>query len=129
MFDASTTSEGAVAKRIARAMTAELGKVFTPFVRTIPALEALIEEDPFASFELRATDKRIVTFLHEAPVAPPRLPVELEEARILGLRGREALSAYSPGPNGPVFMTLLERTFGKDVTTRTWDTVKKAAKA
>jgi hypothetical protein len=33
-----------------------------------------------------------------------------------------------PGPRGPVFMTLIEKTFGKDVTTRTWDTVAKAAK-
>jgi hypothetical protein len=30
-------------------------------------------------------------------------------------------------PKGPVFMTLIEKTFGKEVTTRTWDTVKKAA--
>jgi len=27
-----------------------------------------------------------------------------------------------------VFMSLIEKTFGKDVTTRTWDTVKKVAK-
>jgi hypothetical protein len=28
-----------------------------------------------------------------------------------------------------VFMTLIERTFGKDVTTRTWDTVRKVCAA
>jgi len=31
-------------------------------------------------------------------------------------------------PRGPAFMTLIERTFGQAVTTRTWDTVKKVAK-
>jgi hypothetical protein len=30
-----------------------------------------------------------------------------------------------PSPRGAVFMGLIERTFGKDVTTRTWDTIRK----
>ncbi len=29
----------------------------------------------------------------------------------------------------PVFMQLIEKTFGKDVTTRTWETLEKVAKA
>lgn len=33
-----------------------------------------------------------------------------------------------PGPRGPVFMTLIEKSFGKEVTTRTWDTVAKVAR-
>ena len=50
-------------------------------------------------------------------------------ARILGINGREIFTAYVPSPRGPVFMALIEKTFGKDVTTRTWDTVKKCAAA
>jgi len=34
-----------------------------------------------------------------------------------------------PGPRGPVFMSLLEKTFGTHITTRTWDTIEKCAKA
>jgi len=34
-----------------------------------------------------------------------------------------------PGESGPVFMKLIEMTFGKEVTTRTWDTVKKCAES
>jgi hypothetical protein len=37
--------------------------------------------------------------------------------------------SHEPGPKGPVFMTFLERTFGKDITTRTLDTVRKCAMA
>jgi uncharacterized protein (DUF1697 family) len=36
---------------------------------------------------------------------------------------------YVPGDRGPVFMTLIEDAFGKDVTTRTWETVRKCAAA
>ena len=57
------------------------------------------------------------------------MPIELDDARILAVQGREVFSAYVPGDKGPVFMTLIEKTFGKDVTTRTWDTVRKAANA
>ena len=52
----------------------------------------------------------------------------MDGARILALDGAEVFSAYVPTAKGPVFMTLIEKTFGKDVTTRTWDTVAKAAK-
>ena len=36
-------------------------------------------------------------------------------------------AAYTPTPRGPVFMSLIETTFGKDVTTRTWDTIRRVA--
>ena len=44
------------------------------------------------------------------------------------MRGGEIYSAYLPTPKGPVFMTLIEKTFGKEQTTRTWDTVAKVAR-
>jgi hypothetical protein len=55
------------------------------------------------------------------------LPIETDGARILAVRGREVFTAYVPRPRSPVFMTLLEKTFGKEVTTRTWETVRKCA--
>jgi uncharacterized protein (DUF1697 family) len=53
----------------------------------------------------------------------------LDDASILAIEGSEIFSAYIPSPRGPVFMTLIEKTFGTNVTTRTWDTVKKCAAA
>jgi hypothetical protein len=58
-----------------------------------------------------------------------KLPIESDGARILCMRGAEVFSAYLPNPRGPVFMNLIERTFGKDVTTRTWDTVRRVGAA
>ena len=46
----------------------------------------------------------------------------------LGLRGAEVFTAYVPSDKGAVFMTLTEKTLGKEVTTRTWDTVTKLAR-
>jgi hypothetical protein len=73
--------------------------------------------------------KRIVTFLPAAPKSRLRLPIEFDGVRILCMRGAEVFSAYLPNPRGPVFMELIERTFGKDLTTRIWNTVRKVAAA
>jgi uncharacterized protein (DUF1697 family) len=40
-----------------------------------------------------------------------------------------AAGAYVPGPRGPAFMRLIEKTFGQNVTTRTWETVGKILRA
>jgi uncharacterized protein (DUF1697 family) len=96
---------------------------FAPFVRTIAELEELLARDPFAGFDLPRNAKRVITFLRERPARPPKLPVSQETATIHALDGREALTAYVVPPGHPVFMALIEKTFGKDVTTRTWDSV------
>jgi uncharacterized protein (DUF1697 family) len=116
-------------KKAEAAMLEHLGRTFLTFVRPIAELQAIVDADPFAAFPLPGNAKRVVTFLLAPPAAAPSLPVTMEEASILALHGHEAFSAYVPGPRGPVFMGLIERTFGKDVTTRTWDTVRKACAA
>ena len=55
--------------------------------------------------------------------------IEQGRARLLALRGKDVIGVYLPNPQGPVFMTLIEKTFGKQQTTRTWDTVGKVARA
>ena len=57
------------------------------------------------------------------------MPLEHQGARLLSLDGRELFTAYVPGPKGAPFMALIERTFGKAITTRTWETVARVARA
>jgi len=116
-------------KKCEVAMQKHMGRSFQTFVRPISALEALLASDPFAGRRLPAGSKKIVTFLHAEPADLPRLPIAKGDARIHVVLGREAFSTYVPGPDGPVFMAVIERTFGKDVTTRTWETVRKVCAA
>jgi uncharacterized protein (DUF1697 family) len=129
VFDARRASDSALERRAEAAMRDALGKSFLTIVRSVEALRELLATDPYRVHKLAPDAKRIVTFLREAPDAPAALPVEQDGACLLALRGQELFSAYSPTPKGPVFMTLIERTFGKELTTRTWDTVGKIAKA
>ena len=129
LFDARRTSETTLQRKAENAMLEELGQAFLTIVRPVGMLQEMLASEPYGSFPLGPSAKRIVTFLREEPTARPALPVELEGARLLVLRGRELFSAYVPSPRGAVFMTLIERTFGKEVTTRTWETVGKVARA
>jgi uncharacterized protein (DUF1697 family) len=127
VFDARAMTERALARKIEAALQEDLGQPFLTIVRTIDALQALLASDPYKPFRLAPRSKRVVTFLRNEAQSPPKLPIKLDGARILCVRRSEVFSAYIPGPRGPVFMSLIEKTFGKDVTTRTWDTVRKVA--
>ena len=109
-------------------MREHLGRVFPAFVRPVEHLRALLSTDPYEPFDPEPEAKRVVTFLREEPRARLELPVGRGGARILGVRGREAFVTYVRSANTPEFMKLIEETFGKDVTTRTWDTVAKIAR-
>jgi uncharacterized protein (DUF1697 family) len=128
VFGARAASDATLERRAEQAMERCLGRTFMTIVRSVEELQALLAADPFASYRLPAGSKRIVTFLRAEPKRPlPSLP-EKDGARILHVRGREIFTTYVPGKGGPVFMTLIERTFGAQLTTRTWDTVKKVVR-
>jgi uncharacterized protein (DUF1697 family) len=127
VFDAASASPAAIERRAEAAMQRSLGRTFPTLVRSIDALRELISADPYRALRVAPGAKRVVTFLRERPKVRIRLPVSQDGAHILAIRDAEAFSAYVRSPRGPVFMTLIERTLGKDVTTRTWDTVRKVA--
>jgi len=129
VFDARATSERALERRAEAAMAKELRRAFLTIVRPVDALKRLIDADPYARFRLPRNAKRVVTFLREPHKVKLRLPLELDGARLLAVKRGEVLTAYVPSPRGPVFMRLIEKTFGTNVTTRTWDTVRKCAAA
>ena len=128
VFTARSAPAAALQRKAEAAMERRLGKAYLTMVRRIDELQDLLASDPFRAFRLKPGAKRIVTFLRQPPATRVALPREQSGARILAVKGSEAFSAYLPTPDGPVFMTLIERTFGKDQTTRTWDTVTKIAR-
>jgi len=129
VFDARKSAEAGLQQKAEDAMRQALGQAFLTIVRPVSRLQEMLESDPYRAFRLEASAKRIVTFLREEPRTTVSLPVEQDGAQLLALHGRELFGAYSRTPKGPVFMTLIERTVGKAVTTRTWETVGRVARA
>ena len=129
VFNARASSLDALQRRAEKAMHSELGSSFNAIVRSTQYLRELIASDPFADFRLSPDAKRVVTFLRNPAGPSVTLPIERDGATILKLAGAEVFTAYTLSAKGPVFMSLLERTFGKNMTTRTLATVQKCSLA
>jgi uncharacterized protein (DUF1697 family) len=125
VFTARAETEAALQRKIEDGMEQHLGRRFLTIVRSLDALRAMVDADPYADFKLAPNAKRIVTFLRDAPASKPRLPIEHDGARLLCATDGDVFGAYVPSPRGPVFMTLILKQLGDGTTTRTWDTVKK----
>src|SRR5262249_46301579 len=111
-FDSSSRSVASIERQIEVALNKDLGRTFYTIVRPTKELEALVASDPYADFKLPANAKRVVTFGRTLTKPKQPLPIEKDDARILCLIDDEVFSAYVPGPHGPAFMTLIEKTFG-----------------
>lgn len=127
IFSAPAASDSTLARKAEAGMMQRLGRSFLTIVRSIDELREILAKDPYKKFKLAPQEKRIVTFLLEKP-SKVKLPIESNGTRILFTDGRAVFSTYVPAVSGPDFMTLLEKSFGKEVTTRTWETVAKVAR-
>ncbi len=129
VFSGRRATDVAVERKLSAAIEKHVGKRFGVIVRSIEKLQELLAAEPYAAFTLPPKSKRVVTLLRAAPATKLKLPIEQDGARILQLRGRDLLSAYVVSDKGPVFMSLIEKACGKDITTRTWETLQKVARA
>jgi uncharacterized protein (DUF1697 family) len=128
VFGASAAAASTLERRAERAMEASIGRSFHTIVRPVDALRRMLAADPYEPFRLAPGSRRVVTFVRGRVKPGLRLPIERHGARILAARGGEVFSAYVRGPHGPEFMKLIEETLGREVTTRTWETVEKVAR-
>lgn len=128
-FDARKAAEAAIERKAEAAMQAALGRSFYTIVRTQQHLKDLLANDPYPGFGAPAFTKRVVSFMRTAPQPRVPLPITMADAQVVGIRGSDIFSGYEPSADGPVFMRLIEKSFGKDITTRTWDTVRKCGAA
>lgn len=129
VFDARSAAEAALERKAEAAMNGVMGRSFYTLVRSVTDLKALLATDPYSQFAVAPQARRVVSFFRQAPTTPPALPIELDGARLLCLVNREVFTAYVPDDKGPVFMTLIQRSFGTEVTTRTFETLKKCVAA
>ena len=129
VFSARKAATSSLERKCEAAFVKYLGREFMTIVRPIETLETILASDPYNGCRMPAGAKRDVTFLRAAPATKPKLPVELRGAAICALIGDVAYSYHVPNNTDPAFMVLIEKTFGKQVTTRTWESVGRIVKA
>jgi uncharacterized protein (DUF1697 family) len=111
------------------AMEEHLGRIFQTIVRPSSFLQRLVGREPFADFMLPPDGKPVVTFLRKPYEGKIVLPIEQAQGTIFQLDRTEVFSAYVENEKSSAFMALLEKKFGKAITTRTLETVRKCAAA
>lgn len=128
-FSARAQSTASLEKKVEAATAKHLGRKFATIVRSSAFLGELAERAPFDHFDLPSNAKCIVTFLKTSPDKKIRTPLEKGPSVILAVSQTEAYSAYWGEDQGSSLMALLEKTFGKSITSRTSDTIRKCAAA
>ena len=134
VFDSTLADQALIESTAEEAMSRFLGRTFYTIVRSSEELLALLGSDPLGSdpysrYGIPPNAKRVVSFFREPRRPKVALPLARDLASVVLVQGREAFTAYLPVQKGPVFMTLIEKAFGKDVTTRTLETIVKCAAA
>jgi uncharacterized protein (DUF1697 family) len=100
-------------------------------VRTMDDVKMLLKKDPFKKIVVTENVRLYVTFLGEGSKAKRTITIPYQaptgDFEILSANGSEVLSVLrlKPGTTTPKVMDVLEKEFGKNVTTRNWNTVEK----
>lgn len=102
VFTGAAKSETSSAKALEVGMEKHLPRSFPVIVRKQDHMIDLLKTDPYAGFRISPNAKRVVTFLSEPHTKKLPLPIELDGAQILSVKGTEVFTAYVPNESGPV---------------------------
>jgi uncharacterized protein (DUF1697 family) len=87
VFTVREASEASLERHAEAAVKHHLGTAFLVIIRPIEALRELLAADPYGAFRIEPRAKRVVTFLKHTPGSKVKLPIEIDGARILAVRG------------------------------------------
>lgn len=120
-------------QRIEDALAGGLGLANRTIIRSHCELRALLDSDPFPGLMHGRDTYLTATFLKDAATTPEDIP-ELPDPRTEVVRydsaARVVLAITDNSDPGQTsgFMSWLERSYGKDITTRSWLTVQRIVK-
>jgi uncharacterized protein (DUF1697 family) len=128
IFEGKKEDTKKLAAHIAKVLGEAFGFEIPVLIRTMEELEKLHAREPFAKIKVTKDIRLYVTFLSEKPKSKLKIPYESPDKafRILALSGSELISVLDVSKTGtPEAMSIIEKEFGKNVTTRNWNTIVK----
>jgi uncharacterized protein (DUF1697 family) len=132
LFETPETGADNLIKRIEEKLEKELGHEIGVLLRTVGEIQSLADADPFKNIKATPQTRFYVMFLSEKPKSALKVPYESieKDIKIVHVSDSEVCSVLTLSPNrGTVdLMSLLEKEFGRKVTTRNWNTVTKILK-
>lgn len=129
VFEAAETDADKVRAACEKQFEKTFGFTSSFIIRRISDIAALAKSDPFKGITVTPATRLYVTFLSAKPASKLKIPYVSPEKdfRILKVTAGEVLSVLdlSKGTGTVDAMKIIEQEFGKNVTTRNWNTVLK----
>ncbi len=132
LFETDKRTVKDLASEIEETLVKKYERPIGVLVRTVESLQKLSEQRYFKDIEITPSMRCYITFLSEKPQSNLKIPYISPEkdVTILAMTGTELVSVLTLGENrGTVdAMAIIEKEFGKKVTTRNWNTIEKILK-
>jgi uncharacterized protein (DUF1697 family) len=127
LFEAPGTRADSNTKKIEDKLKTALGHEVGVLLRTIEEIQNLADANPFKNIKVTPQTRLYVTFLSEKPKSSLKIPSESPEKdfRILRVSDTEVCTVLTLSPERQTtdLMNILEKEFGRKITTRNWNTI------
>ncbi len=133
LFGSAAVDVPTLEQRIEEALTHDLGIDSRTIIRAHSELRALLDSGPFPGLTHGPDTYLTATFLKDAATAPDVTPKHPDPRTQVVRYDRDARVVLAITDNSdpgktPDFMSWLEKSYGRDITTRTWLTVQRIVK-
>jgi uncharacterized protein (DUF1697 family) len=127
IFESPRCDKKTVAAKIEKCLEREFGKAIGVMVRSINDLHELAEAEPFKGIRITPQTRLYVSFLPEKPKTKPEIADAHSDKgfRIVYATDYEICThlELTAGVKSTDLMQYLDREFGRNITTRNWNTV------
>jgi len=125
IFDASGTDAGALTQEVEAQLGSALGYHVDVILRSAEEVRELVAAKPFAGVDAGDEIRLYVTFLSRLGNGASAVPRDAGGLRILRSSERTVFSVLDLRDTGTTDgMTVLEKAFGKRITTRSWNVIE-----
>jgi len=131
LFDSTTENLNELEQVISERLEKTFGFSIPTILVKILSIKDLLDNDPFKEIEVTKETRLYVSFLKNDVKTNLELPWTSEDGSftILDKRHKTIISVLDLSiSNTPKGMEALEKHFGKDITTRNWNTIKRIEK-
>ncbi|MBE0648758.1 MAG: DUF1697 domain-containing protein [Bacteroidales bacterium] len=131
VFDAINSDIEELEKKISSHLEKFFGFPIPTIIRTAEMIHRLLDNSPFHDVGLTKDIRLYVSFLRENNQVSLKLPWNSPDnsLKIIGITNKTVLSVVDLSVSETTkAMALLERYFGKDITTRNWNTIERIGK-
>lgn len=130
LFEIDSTDAIRLEQKIEEVVPETIGFYSDVIIRTIDDLHKLLLLNPFKTAEITLHSRLYVTFLKGKPKTNLEFPSKGKGYAILGIFNGSVCSIVNlSDTKTPSLMQVLDKEFGKDITTRSWNTIERIVKA